>query len=217
LQAGCTSGAAGCLETLNFIYNHKLNGEPAVQCPFGGCTITDGGTVLGFDAVANAYALYTGGAANVSQDLPLPFLRSYVVSINDARQVLYFSPSSPGVVPSVYDVAAGTSVGVPPVAGTSCANYYPISMSDTEEVLGYTSRCSGRDFYWIWDPVNGTRNVNAALPESAYTVTPLGVNDNGQILVSLLPATGPAHWGTLDPPQSPATRRARPKGVTHVR
>jgi hypothetical protein len=90
-------------------------------------------------------------------------------------------------------------------------------MNDAKEILGYTSRCAGRDFYWTWDPIDGTRSVNAALPASAFTVTPLGVNDLGQILVSLLPATGPAHWGTLDPPATPAARPARVKGVADVR
>jgi hypothetical protein len=57
--------------------------------------------------------------------------------------------------------------------------------------------------------VNGTQNLNAEINMTGYSyVYPLGVNDNGQILVQLYPTTGGSTWGTLNPPAA-ALRHGR--------
>ena len=228
LQAGCVKEKSFCLEPLQLLRpSFHLDGEPLPQCPFGGCTINDGGNVLGvgynigFGSSYGSYAVYSIGSSSLD-DLrtSLGIGPNYLVSINDANRILFFqqtylAPLNVPVSANVYDIATGNVTTIPPVAGTSCQHYFPISMNDAGEVLGFTSYCTRKAFYWTWDPVHGTQNLSAAIPVNAYSIKPLGVNDNAQILVSLQTAAGVTHWGTLDP-LAPAAG-ARPGGLKKAR
>jgi len=220
--ANCASPAV-CLLPVQSISEHQLDGEPLPQCAFGGCTINASGVVLGFDSQRLQYAAAQSGSAAPAQLLLTFFDGStynFAVALNDAGQLLYFSEALDAkhtVNAAIYDLASKTSLALPPVAGTNCAHYFPIAMNNAGEVLGYTSYCAQRDFYWTWDAVHGTQDISPAIPPNAYTITPLGINDVGQILASLGTATG-THWGTLDPPTAgPASHRTAVKGLRHDR
>jgi hypothetical protein len=111
----------------------------------------------------------------------------------------------------VYSGANGTTTAIPSIPGNTCAYYLVLSLSNAGQVLGQTASCgSNSDYvYFTWDPVNGTQNLNAEINMTGYSyVYPLGVNDNGQILVQLYPTTGGSTWGTLNPPAA-ALRHGR--------
>jgi hypothetical protein len=215
----------GCIFPIQTL--KQLDGEPRPECAFGGCTINDAGVIIA-TGLAAAYELFTIGEpaslhpvkfpvdANVSAD--------FVVTLNNANQLLYFEqsfvlPNGRPVVAKVYDIATNTATVIPPVTGTSCQHYFPISMNNLGEVLGFTSYCTSRPFYWTWDSVHGTQNLSDAVPASAYAIAPLAVNDNAQILASLTTAAGVTHWGILDPPSagSPQSRDIGPRKGRHAR
>jgi hypothetical protein len=217
LQPSCATTQAGCLEPIELLKT-QANGEPLGPCAF--CAINARGTAVGFDPVTSEYAVSTVGAPSSLVELPLPIAPGdygYVVALNDADQLVYFTIGSTSAS-FVYDLSAGTMTQVPPVAGTSCAHYYPISINNLGEVLGFSSFCKQRSFYYTWSAATGTRDLDLELPPNAYTIKPLGINDNGQILVSLGTAGGATHWGTLDPVAASAkTPHLRAKELHHAR
>jgi hypothetical protein len=227
LEPSCAPQTLECPAPLQ--RQSRLDGEPLAECAFGGCTIDDGGVVLtaqsdGTSLSSDLELVSIGSTSKpVLFELPLGNGRiSYAVSINNAGRVLYFTENLDAahdpVTAAVYDPGSGKSTILPPVAGTSCAHYFPISMNDLGQVLGYTSYCSGKAFYWTWDSVNGTRNLSAEIPASSFTIEPLGINDEAQILVSLATASGTIHWGTLQPLKtSSSSPRSGFKEVHHVR
>jgi hypothetical protein len=219
LQPSCATTSKACLAPIELLKT-QTNGEPLASCAFGGCVINAGGTVVGFDPATTNYAVSIVGTSASPVELPLPIALGnfgYVVALNDADQLLYFTIGSTSAS-FVYDLNAGTTTPIPPIAGTSCAHYYPISINNLGKVLGFSSFCKQRPFYFTWDPINGTQDLDLELPANAYTIKPLGINDNGQILVSLGTSTGATHWGTLDPIAASAkTRNARSKEPLHAR
>jgi hypothetical protein len=222
LQAGCFKLKQFCLEPLQLLNpKHRLYGEPSLQCAFGGCTINDGGTVFGsYDQPYQYIGLYTPSAPVPFQALPYNFDPqngvNFFVSLNNANQLLYFQQQyingATPVFAKIFNVATNVVTLIPPVAGTSCRHYFPISMNNAGAVLGFTSYCTRKAFYWTWDPVHGTQNLGAAIPVNAYSIKPLAINDNGQILVSLQTAAGVTHWGTLDPLTSGTSARRGSEG-----
>ena len=219
LQPSCATTSTGCLEPIELLKT-QTNGEPLGPCAFGGCEINARGTVVGFDPVTSDYAVSTIGAPSSLVELPLPIAPGnfgYVVALNDANQLVYFTIGRTSAS-FVYNLNAGTTTPIPPVAGTSCAHYYPISINNLGEVLGFSSFCKQGSFYYTWSPVTGTQDLNLELPANAYTIKPLGINDNGQILVSLGTSGGATHWGTLDPVAAAAkTSHPRAKELHHAR
>jgi len=218
LQPSCATTAVGCLSP---IQNHEIfsTAEPPDYCAFGGCTIDDAGHVLGYDPSTNDYAVHTIGLSSSTIELPLP-TSVHVVAMNRAGKVVYVEMRSGArsIVSAVYDRLAGTSTVIPPVAATSCVHYFPLSMNNLGEVLGFTSRCASRDFYWTWDPMHGTQQVSASVPAGASKFMAYGVNDKAQILVSFEASGGAVHWGMLDAPAATrATFSSREKDVHHVR
>jgi hypothetical protein len=200
LQPNC-SATVGCIVAIQFLLK-RSDGQPTGQCAFGGCSINASGTVIGVDTAT--YALYTNGVAGSKVDLPVPAGRfGAVVALNDASQITYFI----GPTAFLYDANAGTTTAIPPVAGTSCGYYTPISLNNSGTVLGFASDCKSKPFYFTWDPGHGTQDLNLQIPANAYTIKAFGINDNGQILVSLRTSAGATHWGTLDPAGAPATPR----------
>ncbi len=214
LQAGCVSFKSFCLDPLQLLPpSFQHDGEPLPQCPFGGCSINDSGNVLGYDGAygnlqrhyGSSYGVYSIGSGSLTSLYGLDSLSPvFLVSMNNANQILYFrqtyvDPNTYPISANLYDVATGAVTIIPPVAGTSCQHYFPISLNNAGAVLGFTSYCKQKAFYWTWDPVHGTQNLSAAIPVNAYSIKPLGINDNAQILVSLQTAAGATHWGTLDP------------------
>ncbi len=196
-------------------------------CVFGGCSINDRNQVLGFDYLTYSYpyataALYTLGDPSSLTHLPIqdtelePALggaNTGPVAFNDAGQLLYMDATSNAAV--VYDADTGVRT-VLPVVPPGCpapVTVEPISMNNKGEVLGFVSNCPNPT-YFTWDPNDGTQFLNAQLPSSASTITPLGVNDAGQILIVLTSTSNVNTWGTLDP-VLPAQAKARAR--KHVR
>ncbi len=220
LNPACFTATSGCLSPIQ-LYGRLLGGKPTGQCGFGGCTVNDAGLFLGYDYLTSQYATYKTGAAPATTELPLNIVADGAVAFNDANQIAYYAPSDSArdtTESVVYSLTTSTETVIPPVAGTSCKNYYPISMNDLGEVVGFTTVCSARTFYWTWDPVHGTRDLNTELPAGAPRIQAFGVNDKGQILVSLTSPTGVVHWGTLDPVAPAATAHPpQSKDGRHVR
>jgi hypothetical protein len=78
----------------------------------------------------------------------------------------------------------------------------PASFSNKGNIL-VVSTCYPGHADWTWDPANGFVDIADSLPANAYAkILPLGINDNGEILVELEPHSGPIHWGVLEPPAS---------------
>ena len=211
LQSTC-SADVGCIVALQFLLK-RSDGQPTGQCAFGGCTINASGTVIGVDTSASTYALYTDPAGS-KVDLPLAVGKyGEIVALNDASQIAYFI----GSTALLYDAIAGTTTAIPPVAGTSCGYYTPVSLNNAGTVLGFASDCKSKAFYFTWNAARGTQDLNLQIPANAFTIKALGINDNGQILVSLRTSAGATHWGTLDPAGASATpRRAGAKEQRHV-
>jgi hypothetical protein len=91
---------------------------------------------------------------------------------------------------------------VTPALADSCTEHVPLSMNNAGEILGYDTACGvATDAgYWTWDPQNGVQRVIMPATTAYSSALPLGVNDNGQILVALnLAAGGQQHWGTFNP------------------
>ncbi len=196
---------------------HYLIPTVANACPFGGCAINGAGEVLGYDyTTVNDYstataALYTLGKPASLVHLPIQDVLGieqndntyqvavvFPVALNNAGQLVYYDTDLGS--PVLYNVASGakTVISVLP-PGCSAPSAAPISLNNLGEVLGVVSNCPNYSGYFTWDSVHGTQFLNAEIPASAYTLFPLGVNDRGQILVTLQTSAGVNDWGTLDP------------------
>ncbi len=188
-------------------------------CVFGGCTINAASEVLGFDALTRnaaqtaTLAVYTVGNAASLRHLPLsgPTLapgpeEDTPVAFNNADRIVYLDSTTNE--PAVLDIDSGAKTRLP-VLPPGCPSYaqgVPLSMNDLGEVVGVNLNCTTPSAYWTWDPLHGTQYLASEIPASAYTIYPLGVNDNGQILVQLVDTNGVDYWGTLDLVRSPAAR-----------
>ncbi len=86
-----------------------------------------------------------------------------------------------------------------PSLADGCPSHYLVSSDNLGEVLGFDScSSSSPSTYWTWDPTNGIQAVN--IPSNGYSsVQLLGVNDNGQLLATLVTTSGSYHWGTFNP------------------
>jgi hypothetical protein len=197
LQPQCTTDEPLCM-------NAVVTDNETTYCPFGGCSLNDENVVLGYDYESDwFYEILPLGGSGSAQNLPIPYDTTYPVGINNAMQIAYaeYVPSE-GYEAWQYSVGSSQPVALGTLPGSSCLEYYPISQSNTGEVLGYAFDCSGPATYWTWDPVNGMQDLDAAIPPNSYTnITPYGVNDAGQILVEL-DDSGNTHWGTLVPTPS---------------
>ncbi len=81
----------------------------------------------------------------------------------------------------------------------------PASFSNKGNIL-VVSTCYPGHADWTWDPTHGFVDIADTLPANTYTkITPLGINDKGEILAELQPHSGPVHWGVLVPPASTAS------------
>lgn len=205
--------------------SHYLIPTYATACVFGGCAINDRNEVLGYDYstlssydstrrngfTATAAIAVVGQPASLLhipiQDLALnpvfgigvvdPFADDYPVALNNANQLFYYDQSYAAA--ALFDVDSGvrTIITVP---GACPGNYVaPLSLNNRGEALGESTDCSGYALYWTWDTTRGVQIVNAQIPASNDTIYPLGVNDNGQILIDLRTSGGFDRWGTLDP------------------
>ncbi len=185
-------------------------GELAEQgvCVFGGCNINDAGIILAYDYFSGYYMTYVYGQPTSAIDLPLS-ASNQAYALNNAGQILYYPPGETQTLTAIYSIPAGTTTTIPALDGDTCNGYYPLSISNTGQVFGYYSGCTSG--YWTWDSVNGTQDIATELPKNSYTeIYPLAVNDNGQILVTLYPAKGGVHWGTLNPP---AAATVKPRAI----
>jgi hypothetical protein len=227
-----TTGAAGSLAPLQPLPSgvgpalHVLAPTYELPCPFGGCAINDRSEILGFDFYtindgAATVALYTVGEPSSLVHLPLadsvgydggpdvPSADSFPVAFNDLDQLLYLDATLEA--PAVYDADTGVRTIVP-VSGPGCGPPVPLSLNNLGEVLGTFAYCA-TPIYYTWDPVRGTQYLSAQIPANAYTIYPLGVNDNGQILVKLTTSASVTTWGTLDPVVPTGARARRRKSA----
>jgi hypothetical protein len=131
------------------------------------------------------------------------------VTFNNANQILYVDPQFGA---AVYNVGTGVKTVIP-VSAPNCRSRLatPLSMNDKDEVLGFVA-CPLGTVYFTWDPAGGTKFLSAEIPSNPYTITPLGVNDNGQILIQLTSSTYVNSWGTLDP-IAPKASGGRPRNT----
>jgi hypothetical protein len=228
LQPGCTTLHQGCAA-----FQYYEGGVP-ISCGFGGCLITSDGTVFLPDLFTGEYE--TIAPNGTTQDIALaadvdtsPIYEFGYPIINNAKQLLYTVQTIVSGVtklaPQVYQIGVGPVLTVPPIAGSTCTQYVPISFNNTGDVFGQTWQCSNSaDYtYFVYDPATGTHDLSNELPASGYvSLTPRAVNDNGQILVDFQTVgAGPTHWGLLDPTASAkAARRAyrlSARGRAHVK
>ncbi len=213
-QPYCVKVAQYCAEPL----------QTVGSCPFGGCTINDSDTVLALDSVSEDFMVYTPGPSPSGQDLPAIKVsgQTGILDMNNADQILYstFDATGTHISSAIYAIGHGITTPIPTIPGNSCSDYVAESLSNAGQVLGYTQNCkkTADEIYWTWDPANGTQNLNAEIPSNSYhSIAPLGVNDNGQILVSLVTAAGSYDWGTLNPPATATSTRLRRRASTPLR
>ena len=171
------------------------------KCAFGGCFITSDGTLL----IRNVL-ISPAGSETVLNFTPGDFQPI----INNTGLILYESAGSSSSDSKLYDLKTKTTTTVPHIRGSTCLSYVPISFNNAGHVLGSLGPyCAGSDFsYFIYDPVNGTRDLAMLLPAGSATITPLGINDADQILVEITFPNGTNHWGILKPNSGAASRRA---------
>lgn len=218
-QPYCTTVAQYCASPVQ----NTLSG-----CAFGGCSINDSGTVLAIDPSNGELMTYAPGAQRSGADYAaIP--AAYLVGgeqLNNAGQILYsaYDKAHAHIYSYVYTASSGASSIVPAIAGSTCADYYGISLNNLGQILGYTGNCTNPNdsIYWTWDPADGIQNLNAEIPSNSYSgIIPQGINDNGSILVSLIvPPAGLYDWGTLAPTPAARThnrRRGSPSAAATLR
>jgi hypothetical protein len=210
LQPQCTTNQPLCMQDVESSW---WDGD----CAFGGCSINDAGVVLGYgnNGSSYGYEIYTVGQPSSGEILPMSYDVSYVAGINDANQIAYSQYTYSGDTWSawIYQVGASAPTSLGTIPGDSCSYEYVMGQNNNGQVLGYSGGCQNESYtYWTWDPVNGMVDLDAEIGQNSYSsITPYGINDNGQILVELETSTGHTHWGTLDPSGSLLRRGA----VTH--
>jgi hypothetical protein len=180
------------------------------ECPFGGCEHNENGLFLG--AASNnpgfwyLYNPSTNSGISVADFIDegefSPSL--YAPQLSDYGLVVFetypsFGSQAPQTALAVYSIASqawNERIGLADCTGIS----QPISMNNLGEVLGYAVGCPDGNEYFTWDPENGTQVVQGP-PSGRFTsIYPLGVNDNGQILISAqTSSSNGTYWGVLNP------------------
>ncbi len=158
------------------------------QCPFGGCEITANGSIFLDDQLITPDGTIQVINLDVTAQSP---------TINNSNQILYLD----GNHVQIYQIGTGAVTTIPAIPGSSCIALSPLSFNDAGQVLGVTDSCTkSTDYtYFVYDPKSGTKELIAELPSGSASVTPVGINNNGQILVGLTLPSGIIHWGTLNP------------------
>lgn len=144
--------------------------------------------------------VFTYGATG---GLDLPFHYQTGVALNDAQQVLFnlYNQSS-GYQATVYSITNGTTTAIPLPKHSSCTSNFGNSLNNEGEVLGETTNCSSSSDYvaWTWTAKGGLKVLSSELPSNTYeSIFPRGVNDAGQVLVTLVTQKGIWDWGILTP------------------
>jgi hypothetical protein len=207
LKTSCTTVASAC--------DGYLLQEP---CAFGGCNITADGTIyLNFEIVS---------PDGTARPFKLPDYEPYRPIINSAGELLYQDipkddarPATPIYYSDVrlYSIATGLETKIPKLPGNTCDNYEPLSFNRAGTIIGYVGDCpTGTEpTYFIYDATNGTRDLIAMLPSGNAAIAPIGINDNGQILIGITLGDGSIDWGILQP--SATANGRRPATVRPVR
>ncbi len=190
-------------------------------CPFGGCVINDLNEILGYDPftltdTSASLALYSLGNPASLVDLPISlnatdgFIYGLPpVAFNDRNQILYNADQ--GRVPAVYDIGSKKTTIIPLVTPNCPKGGYgePLSMNNKGEVLG-TYFCNNNNFsgYFTWDAASGTHDLSVAIPNTNFTLYPIGVNDSGAILIELTAGyfNTRVSWGMLEPVTSSSAK-----------
>ena len=207
LQPSCTTQTATCDG-----YNQQI------PCAFGACSLTDDGTIF-----LNNVIIAPDGTA---QPFKLPDFDPYRPIINNAKQLLYRDiprgfarPSVPIYYSQVrlYQIGTGQETKIPKITGNTCDGYVPLSFNNAGTVIGLVGQCPATtpDTYFIYDAINGTRDLMALLPSGDGAIVPIGINDNGQILISLTQSDGTIHWGILAPTVANGGRRTNSHARLH--
>jgi hypothetical protein len=199
MQPQCSTSVQYCLQV------HA----PYQTCPFGGCSINDSGTIVGVDLYNGSAMTYVNGKPTSGTDLPIPTPSYYGLAINNANQIAFSYTNTSGYnTAAIYSITSGTTTLIPSFNG--CSNPTPLSLSNKGQLFGFCQNSNA--VFWTWDAVNGLQDINFEIPYNpAYAaVTPLGVNDSGQILVGLNPVSASGyHWGYLQPPAAPTHKSVR--------
>ncbi len=225
LQPVCVAPGAsqnGCLQYLDGL-------GPRYLCSFGGCSI-NATYLLGGTTNSSNFELYSlsgappvfipsgftdGNGNGNSLNAPLELTNYGLVAADFAT----LSGPNSGPYVAVFP-AGGSAWQVLPSLSDGCPSHFLVSSNNSGEVLGFDScSSSGPNTYWTWDPTNGIQAVN--IPANSYSaVQLLGVNDNGQLLATLVTTSGSYHWGTFNPVGgSSSTRRlhAIKRGAIRIR
>jgi len=170
------------------------SGSTPVPLPAGwsvayGWGINDSGQVAGYGWNGRATQAFIGPASG-STPVPLPTGWSAACGqgINNSGQVagdtfhgspeLAFIGTTSGITP------------IPTIPGRSSIRVPLFPLNNAGQVIGV-----GYGFFtgggWIWDPVNGVRDLNDLAPAEWSVGEPMSINDRGQIL-----AWG-SNWQTL--------------------
>jgi hypothetical protein len=190
-------------------------------CGFGGCVINDAGVILALDSFNQKLMTFSFGTTSSAKDLPIIPSAQTSSFINNANQVATaVATTQPGQLAGdqtyLYSISTGRGTLIPQIDVPADGDYYcePLSLSNAGAILGSCTDIDGNVLYWTWTSKNGVQDLSTEIPVSAAfpQITPLGINDNGQILVGLASSTGLVHWGILDPPSSPATSAGRRRG-----
>jgi Tol biopolymer transport system component len=191
LQPQCaTANLRYCL-TLDYFYDGT--------CPFGKCYLSSGGLILGYDGFNLNLMTYRIGTANSGKDLPIHQPR--YAEMNDKEQVAYDQlDNADHRHVYVYDTKTATQKVLPALAGNVC-DYQLVSQNNVGSVLGFASNCTKApsQSYVLWDAA-GVHNITSSLAANTYfSISLLGVNDNGVILAELLKVNAQGvleyHWG----------------------
>jgi hypothetical protein len=188
-QPTCTRRQAICSRSLVF-----------ESCSFGGCDFDDKGDV-------EAVPLFTG--STLDEILNITTGKCCTSSDEYLSTSQHFISDYGDTVGSMVDfdqfdlLVDGGDVGQPNENEElqGCYNN-PISLSNKGNIL-VVSQCYPGHENWTWDPAHGFTDIANTLPANSYAkIVPLGINDEGDILVELDPHSGPIHWGVLLPPAS---------------
>ncbi len=200
--------AEQCVTVVRFcmIYNSQADAV-SFACGFGGCTINDKGVVLGEDDYNSLYMTLPLGDPSAAVDLPIgPGTGAFAAAgINNAGQIAY-AQFIGLYLPFMYTVGAAAPVPLGILPDSGCRAYFPLSENNNGDVLGLGLCPPTGTAYWTWDSVHGMQNLadQVSLGSKYKGFAPYGINDHGNILVLLVPQSGPQHWGMLVPSENRA-------------
>lgn len=152
--------------------------------------INNAGQLVGVGLLGGSFVPFFGTAAGVTV-IPLPGLgQTGITRINQNGDILGASNGGTWMLPN-----GGALILLPAAAST------PTGLNNHRQAVGRLGGFGG----WIWDEVNGLRNLDSLLPAGWRLVSAEGINDAGQIVAQALDSNNNFLTVRLDPAPEPAT------------